>query len=82
MYCNYEYGETSICKGALPIQAALGDDISFVFPPLYSDPKYLTQAYEILLYYGVSLKNNPKDLNPSYKKDLDLWDCFGGQNES
>ena len=21
--------------------------------------------------------NNPKDLNPSYKMDLDFWDCFG-----
>ena len=21
--------------------------------------------------------NNPKDLDPSYKTDLDLWDCFG-----
>ena len=22
-------------------------------------------------------QNNPKDLDPSYKTDLDLWDCFG-----
>ena len=22
-------------------------------------------------------QNNPKDLDPSYKMDLDLWDCFG-----
>ena len=21
--------------------------------------------------------NNPKDLDPSYKTDIDLWDCFG-----
>ena len=21
--------------------------------------------------------NNPKDLDPSYKMDLDFWDCFG-----
>ena len=21
------------------------------------------------------LQNNPKDLDPSYKTDLDLWDC-------
>ena len=21
--------------------------------------------------------NNPEDLDPSYKMDLDLWDCFG-----
>ena len=23
--------------------------------------------------------NNPKDLDPSYKMDLDFWDCFGGK---
>ena len=22
-------------------------------------------------------QNNPKDLDPSYKTDLDFWDCFG-----
>ena len=22
-------------------------------------------------------QNNPKDLDPSYKMDLDLWDCLG-----
>ena len=25
-----------------------------------------------------SFQNNPKDLDPSYKMDLDLWDCLGG----
>ena len=24
--------------------------------------------------------NNPKDLDPSYKTDLDLWDCFERKN--
>ena len=24
--------------------------------------------------------NNPKDLDLSYKMDLDLWDCFGRKN--
>ena len=24
--------------------------------------------------------NNPKDLDPSYKTNLDLWDCFGRKN--
>ena len=23
------------------------------------------------------LQNNPKDLDPSYKMDLDLWECLG-----
>ena len=25
-----------------------------------------------------SFQNNPKNLDPSEKKDLDLWDCLGG----
>ena len=25
----------------------------------------------------VSFQTNPKDLDPSYKMDLDLWDCLG-----
>ena len=24
----------------------------------------------------LSFLNNPKDLDPSYKMDLDFWDCF------
>ena len=24
--------------------------------------------------------NNPKDLDPSYKMDLDFWHCFGRKN--
>ena len=24
-----------------------------------------------------SFQNNPKNLGPSYKMDLDLWDCLG-----
>ena len=24
--------------------------------------------------------DNPKDLDPSYKTNLDLWDCFGKKN--
>ena len=27
-----------------------------------------------------SFQNNPKDLDPSYKTDLDLWDCLGRVN--
>ena len=26
------------------------------------------------------LQNNPENLDPSYKMDLDLWDCFGRVN--
>ena len=24
-----------------------------------------------------SFRNNPKNLDPSYEMDLDLWDCLG-----
>ena len=27
-----------------------------------------------------SFQNNPKDLDPSCKTDLDLWDCLGRVN--
>ena len=37
---------------------------------------------ELLYFFGYkteffSFQNNPKDLDPSYKMDLDLWDCLG-----
>ena len=28
------------------------------------------------------LQNNPNNLDHSYKMDLDLWDCFGGNPTS
>ena len=27
----------------------------------------------------LSFLNSPKDLDPSYKMDLEFWDCFGGK---
>ena len=40
------------------------------------------QANEIPYVFGykrefVSFQNNPKNLDPSYKMDIDLWDCLG-----
>ena len=41
------------------------------------------QATEVLPYFFgyktefFSFQNNPKDLDPSCKMDLDLWDCLG-----
>ena len=26
--------------------------------------------------------NSPKDLDPSYKMDLDFWDCFGRKQKT
>ena len=36
----------------------------------------------LLYFFGYktdffSFQNNPKDLDPSYKTHLDLWDCLG-----
>ena len=41
---------------------------------------FLTPTITIFLRLqdGVfAFQNNPKDLDPSYKMDLDLWDCLG-----
>ena len=37
---------------------------------------------QILYFLGhkmefFTIQNNPKNLDPSYKMDLDLWDCLG-----
>ena len=32
---------------------------------------------EISFFVFFSFQNNPKDLDPSFKMDLDLWDCLG-----
>ena len=31
-------------------------------------------AYKTVFF---SFQNNPKNLDPSYEMDLDLWDCLG-----
>ena len=42
-----------------------------------------SEEYKGLLYFFGSktefypYQNNPKNLDPSYKMDLDLWDCLG-----
>ena len=37
--------------------------------PMYHISSVIRQSF--------SFQNNPKDLDPSYKMDLDLWDCLG-----
>ena len=39
----------------------------------------MNQSNEILIKYlrALSFLNNPKNLDPSYKMDLDFWDCLG-----
>ena len=40
---------------------------------------HLTWIYRIssIIRRSFSFQNNPKDLDPSCKMDLDLWDCLG-----
>ena len=33
--------------------------------------------WNIAIIRVLSVPNNPKDLDPSYKMDLDFWDCLG-----
>ena len=46
--------------------AAAQADICFYLPYFFG---YKTEFF--------SFQNNPKDLDPSCKTDLDLWDCLG-----
>ena len=34
-------------------------------------------AWNFAIVQVLPFLNNPKDLDPSYKMDLDFWDCFG-----
>ena len=34
------------------------------------------------IIWGLPFLNNPKDLDPSYKMDLDFRDCFGSKKNS
>ena len=48
---------------------------------VYHGRKTTTQQQPYVCSYnmgvGVSLQNNPKNPDPSYKVDLDSWDYFG-----
>ena len=49
-------------------------------PGIHSLPRSFYRAITVFLRLqdGVfSFQNNPKDLDPSYKMDLDLWDHLG-----
>ena len=37
----------------------------------------LTYRISLVIRQSFSFQNNPKDLDLSYKMDLDLWDCLG-----
>ena len=42
----------------------------------------VVNSLDIMDFFGYkmelfSFQNNPNNLDPSYKMDLDLWDCLG-----
>ena len=40
--------------------------------------KFQDNTIVLRLYYrAFDFQNNPKNLDPSYKMDLDFWDCLG-----
>ena len=38
---------------------------------------YSCLTFSLAIRQFFSFQNNPKNLDLSYKTDLDLWDCFG-----
>ena len=36
---------------------------------------------QVFVFTSYHHLNTPKDLDPSYKMDLDVWDCFGRKQE-
>ena len=46
---------------------------SIILPETEINPS----AYSSVIRQVFSFQNNPKNLNLSYKTDLDLWDCLG-----
>ena len=49
-----------------------GHNMLKVILELTSDPYFFGYKTDFF-----SFQNNPKDLDPSCKMDLDLWDCLG-----
>ena len=37
----------------------------------------ISQKVHVFLRHSVLFLNSPKNLDASYKTDLDFWDCFG-----
>ena len=59
--------KTAEKPGGVPIHVNANYVLTFNF--FYHISSVIRQRY--------SLPNNPRNLGPFYKMDLDLWDCFG-----
>ena len=51
-----------------------GDDWEKLF---HSNCSFIYRISSVVRRSFFSFQNNPKDLDPSCKTDLDLWDCLG-----
>ena len=52
---------------------------------IWTNMKCIGTALKVPYFFGYkseffSIRNNPNNLDPSYKTDLDLWDCLGRIN--
>ena len=61
----------NICKSV----KSIGHHYSLTL--LHSERPKLYRISSVIRQSFFSFQNNPKDLDPSCKTDLDLWDCSG-----
>ena len=57
---------------------------SYILVAFFEDCDSVAWLFTFLIPYfsaykteALPFQNNPKNLDPSYKMDLDLWDCLG-----
>ena len=50
---------------------------NFLNSPPYLDLWHIYHISSAIRWSFFSFQNNLKNLDPSYKMDLDLWDCLG-----
>ena len=62
----------SICISCMAWKGTLSHACTKIFKTAYISTVFL-RLYDRLF----SFQNNPNDLDPSFKMDLDLWDCLG-----
>ena len=58
---------------------SIARDTSTSYYSLSQSISFAAENYHIssVMSFFFFLLNNPKNLDPSYKMDLDLWDCLG-----
>ena len=51
--------------------------IRWGYPPSRVTRNYKSVLCSFTIIHVLPFLNNPKDIDPFYKMDLDFWDCFG-----